>query len=289
MNRIALGTVQFGMSYGVANQVGQITYKDGKAIIKEAKKAGVDTLDTAILYGRSEEVLGKIDVSEFRVITKLPEIPQNKNIKEYILQSINDSLDRLKINCLTGILLHSPLQLLETGFDIIFSTLEELKRNGLVEKIGFSIYSPNDLDRLWNNFKPDIVQAPFNIFDQRLLHSGWLQKMHRTGVEIHVRSVFLQGLLLMDHDIRPAKFQKWAQVWSRWHNWLKAQNISAIQAALDFVLSQKEIDKVVIGVDSLQHLKEILQVANHSKNVDLNNVTFTNDELLINPAHWAHI
>lgn len=289
MNRIALGTVQFGMSYGVANQVGQITYKDGKAIIKEAKKAGVDTLDTAILYGRSEEVLGKIDVSEFRVITKLPEIPQNKNIKEYILQSINDSLDRLKINCLTGILLHSPLQLLETGFDIIFSTLEELKRNGLVEKIGFSIYSPNDLDRLWNNFKPDIVQAPFNIFDQRLLHSGWLQKMHRAGVETHVRSVFLQGLLLMDHDIRPAKFQKWAQVWSRWHNWLKAQNISAIQAALDFVLSQKEIDKVVIGVDSLQHLKEILQVANHSKNVDLNNVTFTNDELLINPAHWAHI
>ena len=289
MNRIALGTVQFGMSYGVANQVGQITYKDGKAIIKEAKKAGVDTLDTAILYGRSEEVLGKIDVSEFRVITKLPEIPQNKNIKATILQSINDSLDRLKINCLTGILLHSPLQLLETGFDIIFSTLEELKRNGLVEKIGFSIYSPNDLDRLWNNFKPDIVQAPFNIFDQRLLHSGWLQKMHRTGVEIHVRSVFLQGLLLMDHDIRPAKFQKWAQVWSRWHNWLKAQNISAIQAALDFVLSQKEIDKVVIGVDSLQHLKEILQVANHSKNVDLNNVTFTNDELLINPAHWAHI
>ena len=289
MNRIALGTVQFGMSYGVANQVGQITYKDGKAIIKEAKKAGVDTLDTAILYGRSEEVLGKIDVSEFRVITKLPEIPQNKNIKEYILQSINDSLDRLKINCLTGILLHSPLQLLETGFDIIFSTLEELKRNGLVEKIGFSIYSPNDLDRLWNNFKPDIVQAPFNIFDQRLLHSGWLQKMHRTGVEIHVRSVFLQGLLLMGRDTRPAKFQKWAQVWSKWHNWLKAQNISAIQAALDFVLSQKEIDKVVIGVDSLQHLKEILQVANHSKNVDFNNVTFTNDELLINPAHWAHI
>jgi aryl-alcohol dehydrogenase-like predicted oxidoreductase len=289
MNRIALGTVQFGMNYGVANQIGQITLEAGKSIINAAKKARINTLDTAILYGKSEEILGKIDVSAFRVITKLPEIPQNSDIKATILRLINDSLGRLKINRLTGILLHRPLQLLEPGFDIIFRTLEELKKNGLVEKIGFSIYSPEDLDILWSNFQPDIVQAPFNIFDQRLLQSGWLQKMKIAGVETHIRSVFLQGLLLMNRDKRPGKFQKWSQVWSNWHNWLKVQNISAIQATIDFVLSQKEIDKIIIGVDSLQHLKEILRVANQSKNVDFKNVTFTNDELLINPARWASI
>jgi aryl-alcohol dehydrogenase-like predicted oxidoreductase len=289
MNRIALGTVQFGMNYGIANQIGQITLEAGKSIINAAKKARINTLDTAILYGKSEEILGKIDVSAFRVITKLPEIPQNGDIKTTILQLINDSLGRLKINRLTGILLHRPLQLLEPGFDIIFRTLEELKKNGLVEKIGFSIYSPEDLDILWDNFKPDIVQAPFNIFDQRLLQSGWLQKMKIAGVETHIRSVFLQGLLLMNQDKRPVKFQKWAQVWSKWHNWLKVQNISAIQATIDFVLSQKEIDKIIIGVDSLQHLKEILRVANQSKYVDFKNVKFTNDELLINPERWAGI
>jgi aryl-alcohol dehydrogenase-like predicted oxidoreductase len=289
MNRIALGTVQFGMNYGVANQIGQITLEAGKAIINEAKKAGIDTLDTAILYGKSEEILGKIDVSAFRVITKLPEIPQSSDIKATILRLINDSLGRLKINRLTGILLHRPLQLLEPGFDIIFRTLEELKKNGLVEKIGFSIYSPEDLDILWDDFKPDIVQAPFNIFDQRLLQSGWLQKMKIASVETHIRSVFLQGLLLMNQDKRPVKFQKWSQIWSKWHNWLKVQNISAIQAAIDFVLFQKEIDKIIIGVDSLQHLKEILRVANQSKYVDFKNVKFTNDELLINPARWASL
>jgi aryl-alcohol dehydrogenase-like predicted oxidoreductase len=289
MNRIALGTVQFGMNYGVANQIGQISLEAGKSIINTAKKARINTLDTAISYGKSEEILGKIDVSAFRVITKLPEIPQNSDIKATVLRLINDSLGRLKINRLTGILLHRPLQLLEPGFDIIFHTLEELKKNGLVEKIGFSIYSPEDLDMLWDNFKPDIVQAPFNIFDQRLLQSGWLQKLKIAGVEMHIRSVFLQGLLLMNQDKRPDKFQKWSQVWSKWHNWLKVQNISAIQATIDFVMSQKEIDKIIIGVDSLQHLKEILRVANQSKYVDFKNVKFTNDELLINPARWASI
>ncbi|MBT4288059.1 MAG: aldo/keto reductase, partial [Deltaproteobacteria bacterium] len=157
MNRLALGTAQFGLNYGIANQTGQISIKKGQEIINAAKKSGIDTLDTAILYGKSEDVLGNIGITNLKVITKLPEISQTKHIKSHIKQLLKASFKRLKVDKVAGLLLHRPLQLLEPGYDKIYQVLKELRQEGLVEKIGYSIYSPTDLDVLWDSFHPDIV------------------------------------------------------------------------------------------------------------------------------------
>ncbi|MBT4524913.1 MAG: aldo/keto reductase [Deltaproteobacteria bacterium] len=289
MNRLALGTAQFGLNYGIANQTGQISIKKGQEIINAAKKSGIDTLDTAILYGKSEDVLGNIGITNLKVITKLPEISQTKHIKSHIKQLLKASFKRLKVDKVAGLLLHRPLQLLEPGYDKIYQVLKELRQEGLVEKIGYSIYSPTDLDVLWDSFHPDIVQAPFSVFDRRLLATGWLHKMHQAGTEVHTRSIFLQGLLLMDKDSRPTKFQKWENLWSKWYTWLKSQDISAVQAALNFVLSHQEINRVVIGVDNVLHLKEILRMACDSDTSIIPDSIFSNDELLLNPANWEQI
>lgn len=284
--RLALGTVQFGMPYGVANKGGQVSFKEARSILQIARSAGVDTLDTAIAYGTSEQVLGELGVRDWQVITKLPGMPEGcGDVGEWVQKSVQTSFQRLNVSRVRGLLLHKPQQLLEAGGDKIYEALSGLKRDGLVEKIGFSIYSPAELDVLWDNFRPDMIQAPFNVLDRRLENSGWLCKLHAAGVEIHVRSVFLQGLLLMDEVARPAKFQRWSGYWKGWHEWLAEKRLTPLQAALGFALAKPEIDRVVVGVDTLIQLNEILQVANGEipeVPIEIN----CNDINLINPANW---
>ena len=128
----------------------------------------------------------------------------------------------------------------------LWNILLKLKDKNLVKKIGYSIYSPTELDELWSFYKPDLIQAPYNIFDRRLDTSGWLQKIHENDVELHVRSVFLQGLILMNKNNRPKKFNRWESVWNEWDEWLEASNTNPISAALSFVLSEKGFQRSLL-------------------------------------------
>lgn len=289
MERFALGTVQFGLHYGVSNQSGQVTNKEVDKILKTAYSAGINTLDTAVSYGSSEQVLGEAGINNWQVITKLPRFPEKcNNIEDWVNSTVSDALDRLKIKKLSGLLLHQPLQLLEENGTDLYQILNNLKKKELVNKIGYSIYSPNDLDKLYSSFKPDIIQAPFNIFDQQLLTSGWLKKLHKEGVEINVRSVFLQGLLLMKLKDLPIKFHRWKTLMDNWHKWLLKNNITPLQACLGFVLAQPEINRLVIGVDNARQLKEVL-LATQTKVPSPPLEFATEDENLINPLKWANL
>ena len=138
------------------------------------------------------------------------------------------------------------------------------------------------------DFRFNLVQAPFNIIDQRLLISGWMQQLKDNGVEIHTRSAFLQGLLLMDQVDIPSKFSPWKHLWKKWHDWLAQNNVPALQGALSFVLSFPEIDRVVVGADSRLQLVEIISAANGVLNAALPNLLCA-DENLINPANWSNL
>ncbi len=255
-NRIALGTVQFGLPYGVANQDGQVSREEAAAILKHAWSAGVDTLDTAIAYGDSEQGLGEIGVDQWQVISKLPAIHEScTDVAGWVQESLAGSLKRLRIPRLHGFLLHRSQQLLGPQGDALYRALISLKNQGKVEKIGVSIYGPDELEALWPHFQIDLVQAPFNIIDRRLATSGWLTRLHQAGIEIHVRSVFLQGLLLMGAQSRPTYFNRWQPLWDQWHHWLDEQALHPLHTCLGFTLSHPEIDRVVVGVDSLRHLK----------------------------------
>ena len=259
--KLALGTVQFGLDYGVANTIGQVDKNEVKKILTFAKQEGINTLDTAIGYGDSEKYLGQAGMDGWNVITKLPEIKaEHSDIDFWVNSQINNSLLHLNVLSVSGVLLHRPLQLLEKNGLRLWSSLEDLKERGIVKKVGFSVYEPDDLDKLWEaGFLPDIVQAPYNIFDQRLKDSGWLSKLNSNKIEVHTRSVFLQGLLLMSSDKRPKYFSKWNNIFDEWDLWLKINNISGIEAALNFVLSEDLIDKIISSHEVEDELEEILK------------------------------
>ena len=285
--RLALGTVQFGLNYGIANQQGQIYHDEAQAIIEHARASGMDTLDTAIAYGDSERRLGEIGILDWQVVSKLPAIPEGcSDISKWVADAVNESLYRLRIKSLYGLLLHRPQQLAGQVGDRLYHALQQLKHDGCVRKIGVSIYDPEELDALAERYPIDIVQAPFNIMDRRLIDSGWLSRLAEQGTELHVRSVFLQGLLLMTPSDRPKKFNRWASLWSKYDNWLMQTGLTPLQACLRHALSFSEINKVIIGVESPNQLKEILQATVGSM-PQVPKELQTHDIDLLNPVRWA--
>ena len=286
--KIALGTVQFGQNYGVANESGQVNTHECSLILDEAFSHGIDTIDTAIGYGESEAVLGQFDLENWKIISKLPRLPDSEfgSASSWVADQVTASLDRLKVGSLYGILLHCPDQLFSSDGQDIYQALIRLKEIGYVQKIGVSIYSPDELDKIFQEMHFDIVQAPLSILDRRLIHSGWLARLSEANVEIHVRSIFLQGLLLMSNEKRPKKFDRWQSVWSEWSHWLLKNNLSPLEACLGYALSINEVDKVVVGVDSVSHLSEILSLVRRKK-LSLPNWPESLDIELLNPANWG--
>jgi hypothetical protein len=285
--KLALGTVQFGVPYGIANQSGQVSREEAKAILALARSAGIDTLDTAIAYGESEACLGAVGTAGFKVVTKLPAIPDSvDDVSRWVEEQMQASLQRLGIPIVHGLLLHRSQQLTGVAGKPVVRALEQLKAEGIVHEIGVSIYSPTELEAVTQSCAVDLVQAPLNLIDRRLRTSGWLQRLHDAGVDIHARSAFLQGLLLMPRSAIPAKFAPWRQLWDAWHDWLAARrNISAAQVCIGFVQSFPEVNKVVVGVESAAQLEQLIVAANAQPITDWPAIE-TDDEMLINPSNW---
>ena len=251
MLRLALGTAQFGLAYGVANTNGQVSQDSAKEIIEYCKFIGLDTLDTAVAYGESEQCLGGVGVKGFNVITKLPPIPEGcVDIENWIIEEVNASVTRIDCTSLYGLMLHRPEQLLGLHGQEIMSALRSLKNLGMVQKIGVSVYSPDEFPALFSEYDFDIIQCPFNLIDRRLVSSGWLEKLKLLGVEVHTRSSFLQGLLLMPRDKIPNEFEAWGYLWDRWNKWLDKHEVTPIQACMAYALSDSRIDRVIVGVET---------------------------------------
>jgi aryl-alcohol dehydrogenase-like predicted oxidoreductase len=286
---LALGTVQFGSPYGIANQTGQVSFAAAKAMLQLARAYGVDTLDTAIAYGDAEATLGKIGVEDFRLVTKLPARPEDcRDVADWMSHQFSESRKRLGVNTVYALLLHRSSELLGTDGNEVYRCLERFKGSGLVRKIGVSIYGPEELDALLPRFRLDLVQAPLNLIDRRLYTSGWLQRLKQTGIEVHTRSAFLQGLLLMSRSDIPSKFEIWAELWDRWHCWLDDCSISSVEACLAYPLSFSEVDRVVVGADSVVHLQQIIEALNG--NIDHEFLDLHCDaENLINPSLWPQL
>lgn len=286
--KLALGTVQFGLAYGVANTQGQVTPDQCRAILREARSRGVDLLDTAIAYGDSEQRLGDAGLTGWRVVSKLPAVPGDcLDVTGWAQTAVRGSLGRLRVASLYGLLLHRPDQLLAPGGDRLFEALLALKADGLVQKIGVSIYAPAELDALTARYRFDLVQTPFNILDRRLLSTGWLSRLSAEGVEVHVRSVFLQGLLLMRSEHRPAAFARWGRIWTAYEAWLQRAHLSPLEACLGFALSAPGVAQVIVGVDSVGQLTELLRAAGRGPVPEPSEAMQTDDVDLLNPARWV--
>lgn len=287
--RLALGTVQFGLSYGIANRAGQVSRQEVKKMLHLAAAHGINTLDTAIAYGESEACLGEVGVQGFKLVTKLPAVPDScADVSGWVQEQFTASLARLGVSKVYGLLLHRSDQLLGRDGKVLYRALQCLKEAGQVQKVGVSIYSPRELDMLVPQYRCDLVQAPFNLVDRRLHVSGWLQRLKHEGVEIHTRSAFLQGLLLMPRSAIPSKFTPWSTLWDNWHDWLAGHSVSPVRACLAYPLSFPEVDRVVIGADSEVQLAQIIDAGLHGISDELPDL-HCDDENLINPANWSRL
>lgn len=281
INKLALGTVQFGLDYGINNNSGQVSSESVEEILAYAKSKGIDTIDTAFAYGNSETVLGRTDsLSDFKVVSKLP--TEVRNNPKYFLDL---SLKNLGLSRMYGYLLHNFSIYKEDK--TIWQELIALKRDGLIEKIGVSLYSVEELEELWSdNVQLDLVQVPYNLFDRRF--DKVLPELKERGVEVHTRSTFLQGLFFMHLDQLPDYFNSIKEKLLFLKEYSKETNISIASLCLAFVLSNPKIDKIVIGVDNKNQLIENIKTEEYLKQIDFTVFRELKTDILeiINPALW---
>jgi aryl-alcohol dehydrogenase-like predicted oxidoreductase len=286
VGRICIGTAQFGMNYGVANRQGQVPLTDVSAILARARREGIDTVDTAAAYGDSEEVLGRVGVADWQIVSKVASYSASDiDAGPWVLGSIGRSLARMNVSRIYAVLLHQSADLVGPHGAAIYDALVEARRRGWCSKIGVSIYAPDDLVALIPKFKIDIVQAPFNVVDRRIAASGWLDRLQGAGIEVHLRSIFLQGLLLMNKGDRPAAFSRWQWLWDSWDNWVQQQGISPLCACVNFAMARHEATRIVVGLESLQQLAQII-TASDSTCEPVPASLSSDDQDLVNPSRW---
>ena len=280
-----LGTAQLGFKYGISNKNGKPNLEQAREILEIAHFHGVKTLDTAFAYGDAEKVVGELNENRFEIISKLPDLSKNQFSvgQRDISNFLHKTFENTKQKHLNAYLLHYADNLAMNG-KVLWRQMQDFKDQGFTKKIGYSLYSPKQLDTYFDQYKPDIVQIPMNILDREFQKTGWLKRLKDSGVEIHVRSVFLQGLLLMQYEAQMLKFPMYKNTWELFRNELNVYGGSPIDYCLGFIKRVEEVDEIVIGANSAQELKEIMasQVMFNSVPIEL----ASSDEKLIYPFNW---
>jgi aryl-alcohol dehydrogenase-like predicted oxidoreductase len=291
--RLVLGTAQWGASYGMANRTGPPSTSEIHAMLRLAGASGITLLDTAPAYGDAESIVGELsDVTggKLAVVTKTQQVrssPVRESDVARVSAALTSSMERLKAASVYGVLVHYADSLLAPGGHLIWNALRDLQHAGKASRIGVSVYRPEQLESILERYRVDLVQLPFNIYDQRFARAGMLARLKDAGVEVHARSAFLQGLLLADSASLPPYF---API-SRHHATLRARldsaGVTPLAACLRFSLTQDSIDAVVVGCESSQQLIEVLAGAENTAADDLGFQQFAlEDARYIDPSCW---
>ena len=289
--RIGLGTVQFGLDYGVSNAAGKTPIAEVRTVLDYAAGHGIGILDTAPAYGNSEDSLGQVRACDrFQVVTKTPVLNKQRITPadaEAVAAAFSHSLQRLRTNRIYGWIVHNSNDLLVDGGEYVYECLVQARNNGEAEKIGASVYDAQQLDGLLRRYILDIVQLPLNVLDQRLVRSGHLAELQARGIEIHVRSVFLQGLLLMPLDSVPAYFAPMHTHLRRYHEWVAREQLTPLQAALQFMRSVVPNETLICGINTCEQLREICDALRSGDLLEADWQAFAlDDPTMVNPSLW---
>ena len=287
VRKIILGTAQMGLDYGINNKFGKISLEESHQILLRAHASGITTLDTAEAYGNAHIVIGEFHKSypnhRFKIVTKVPHSIEENSFEVKIKEYLKD----LEVNCLEVLMFHS--------FDSFKSNqgscikLLELKSNGLINHIGVSVYTNDQIEYLLDKEYVTVVQLPFNLLDNYSLRGDLLEDLKLKGKIIHTRSVFLQGLLFKKTSDDIKIVQRLQSELEMLNQIVIQSNCSMEELALSYCLIQKNIDNVIIGVDSEDHLNTNIKASSYKIEEDIiqeiNNIN-TNDVDLLNPSLW---
>lgn len=292
LSSICLGSAQFGLDYGITNFQGRPSNDEIKKIINFANNAGIKYIDTAKGYGSSEKIIGKLtnNYRNFKIITKFPK-QKNTNWNKDIIKSwdniLYSSLEDLRRSSIEGYLIHSIDDQRNPKFEFLLRWLINKKEEGLIKKIGLSIYEASDLTNIPLEYI-DIIQLPLSIFDQRLLKDGTIDTLVKKNILIHIRSLFLQGIIL-NKRIKTRNFSKDFLSHHRYfHKEIRKNNTTPLDEVFKFVKTLNGIECCVIGVNSLKELKDI---ASSFNNLNQNNKLIGdfswNNAKDLDPRNWV--
>lgn len=287
--KLVLGTAQFGLEYGVTNNRGQVDEAEVVDILEYAADSGINLIDTAVAYGNSELVLGKhcAKISKFEFISKLKLDPAATTY--CIEQQVGESCRRLGVEKLYGLLVHNPDCMKAKKSIKLWESLEQLKYKGLVDRVGVSVYSPQEALDILDYCSIDLLQFPYNLFDQSFNEPAFLSKLDITNLELHARSIFLQGLLLCDIENIPGYFDAIKYKFDKINSDCVRLNITKLQMVMMFLRKNKFIDSFVFGVTSVKELDQIVTSWGVSAdyNEDLNWCDYVvKEEHFLNPSLW---
>ncbi len=287
--RLGLGTVQFGLDYGISNARGRPTDDEVRKILAFAVSGGMEVIDTAAAYGDSEAVLGRcMPEAGIRLITKTKSLREYNNGSDaaWVCEGFARSLQRLQLDSVEGLLVHNAADLLGPSGDAIYAELVRLKDQGLVRRVGLSAYSGAEIDAALDRYDVDLVQVPINVLDQRLVLGGQLQRLRTRGVEIHVRSVFLQGLLLMEPAALPASFSPIRPLLQSWRDALAELAMTPAQGAFAYIKSL-DVDVALVGVEDARQLQANQRdfASGRCEGIDFTQLAL-DDEAFLNPSRW---
>jgi aryl-alcohol dehydrogenase-like predicted oxidoreductase len=283
LQRLGLGTVQFGLDYGISNEMGRTQETEVQEILSEAARLGIQVLDTAPSYGVAEEVLGRALPADhdFDIVTKT-----RPGAVTSVAADFEKSCRWLKQTNLYGILVHHAEDLLGAEGDRLMDDLLGLKQSGRVRKVGVSVYTGDQIDAVLDRLRVDLIQAPVSVFDQRLIQSGHLRKLKQHGMEIHARSVFLQGVLLMPADRLPAHFDRVRSRIRDYQTVLAEHGLTLQGGALGFVRGIRELDAILVGVNTIEHLRQDVAAFQETAPIDYSAFAVDDDSIL-NPGEWV--
>ena len=288
LNKIILGSANFNQSYGIKKNL--IREKQIKKLFNLAKSNGIKTIDTSPLYGESEKIIGRLNNKRFKIISKIPRPPKKikkNDVQKWLKNTVTTSLRNLRIKKFECLLIHHADSLLgKNGYEI-YREIKNMKKSNISNKIGISVYDFRLLGKILKKFKFDLIQAPLNILDQRLIQTGWLKELKKRKIEVHARSIFLQGILLLKHNQLPKKLKQLNKNWIKWEAWLKKNKLSPLQACLSFVFNQHQLDGIVLGFNNTKQLKQILKLKKVKSNLSLPVLNMKNKKL-IDPRTWIN-
>lgn len=281
MSRYALGTVQFGIDYGLTNTKGKVAKDEVFKILSTALDHGITTLDTASGYGDAEKILGEFkDISKFQIITK----GFNSEATDQKTVFFLDSLKKLNVDHIYGYLLHRYSDLYRKNS--LLPLLNRLKSGQYLKKVGVSLYEPRELEELLlKNMGIDIIQVPLNIFDQRFLKNDLLKRAKDHGLEIHIRSIYLQGLLFSNKENLHPFFFKHIETFNNYYSFLSQNEISPANATACFLKKIEEIDKIIVGVCSVDQLLDLINAKDINLDFDFESLS-TKEPEVIDPLTW---
>ena len=287
MNKLILGTVQMGLDYGINNKLGKISVEESHQILLRAHVSGITTLDTAEAYGNAHKVIGEFHKShpnhKFNIVTKVPHSIEGNSIEI----KVNEYLKDIQVNCLEILMFHSfeSFKSNESAVD----KLLRLKSKGLINHIGVSVYTNDQLEYLLDKDDITVVQLPFNLLDNYSVRGTLLEELKLKGKIIHTRSAFLQGLFFKKTSDENKIVQKLQSELEILKQIVVQSNCSMEELALSYCLFQKNVDNVIIGVDSQNHLNTNMKAASYKieeETIQKINSIKTKDLDLLNPSLW---